>query len=186
MHHIRYQNVRFWHHFCEALFPISDMWLLQQLRYSCTRHPYSQRPLCYFLQPLVQWFRRSADLMAILRWTDWMSSPEYKKTFLCSFADIDEQIHPSEPRYGFTVAKSSSKWNVLFASHFNLPRCPCIRCGSRTDISRLISPITTRSFGFTVILSFERLDSRNSNCSYIAICGFTAGIRSYVLSTISC
>ena len=49
----------------------------------------------------------------------------------------------------------------------------------------LTSPITTKSFSFAYFTVLSNATNPGiPNCSYIAICGFTAGIKSYVASII--
>ena len=67
--------------------------------------------------------------------------------FFCSLHTSANGFTPSDPRYGFTVAKSSSNGTYSFDPTFTFPRCPTAYAADVEPISPLlISPITTRSF----------------------------------------
>ena len=94
---------------------------------------------------------------------------------------------PSVPRYGFTVRKSVLNAEQMLFPTFTLPRCAVAYAAEVEPISpRFASPITTRPFSwqYFTVLSYT-FNPSMPNCSYMAICGFTDGIRSQVWSTIS-
>ena len=104
---------------------------------------------------------------------------QYKKPFVLFFTYIDKRVDTVRIHIWIDCRKIFVKTCDPVTSHLNFTQmsdCICSRCG--TNVTSFDISNNYQTFFFAVINVFlYAIKPGIPNCSYIAICGFTAGIR---------
>ena len=128
-----------------------------------------------FSYPLIQ--RTTVDQTILEFSTGWIGCfYQDKQTFVFFFADLDERFDAVRTEIRIDRSEILIKSCELLGTYFYFSQMTYrVGLGSRTDISTFYITDNYQSFFMAVLNAFT---PSIPNCSYMATCGFTAGIRS--------